>query len=113
GAGNPADAAFAGCDMPTIVDQQFDREFHYFLEGYDILTPVERLQENGFILREAISEDFNGDGAAGHASSEGIGQGVNLAPCVERCEPVLDLHLHHVRSPVIGRTPTAVVSRPQ
>lgn len=59
GAGNPADPAFGGCNIPDQIDK--------ILEGYTVYPPVsktfiENMQNRRFLVRDYINADFNGDG---------------------------------------------------
>lgn len=58
GAGNPVDPAFAGCNVPGLVEGHLQRDLY----DYETNAPVEQLMSYGFLVHDYIKADFNGDG---------------------------------------------------
>jgi hypothetical protein len=56
GAGNPANPAYAGCNVPGIIDPYLERDFYP-----NQYSPIEYLEGSGFPIVEYFQADFNGD----------------------------------------------------
>lgn len=57
GAGNPANSAYAGCNVPGIIDPYLERELYP-----NQYSPLEYLEGSAFPISSHLQADFNGDG---------------------------------------------------